>query len=356
MRRAATLWVHRSHQSQLVLSFRFVYTSGMSKTYRTSVHERESARRWYEKNKVSVDAYRRDYRARNRDRLLAAAERKRREAGIQPRIRATDANRHGMIEALKMGQTFRQVAQEHRCSAAHVQAMTKPSRAEINASAPRRALRPALLAKDLGLIRYRGRVCARHPELEGERYTSTRKCRGCLRDGKAKRWPRIREEENQKRRMAPEAKAAKAAARAAVQAKREVKRAAERDARKAQREKEREANRAGFAARKQERKREERKEYYRRNPVKKKVLRARRRAREREAAVPLTAGDRARVEVIYSYARQRTLETGEQWDVHHIVPLSRGGLHHPDNLEAIPAVVNNAIADQPLSALEYILS
>lgn len=47
------------------------------------------------------------------------------------------------------------------------------------------------------------------------------------------------------------------------------------------------------------------------------------------------AADKKLVELIY-------LMCPDGYQVDHIIPLSKGGLHHPDNLQYLPAIVNNA--------------
>jgi 5-methylcytosine-specific restriction endonuclease McrA len=173
----------------------------------------------------------------------------------------------------------------------------------------------------------------------------------------ARRRPAARAKEREAHRAAyAPIKAANAAAREERRARLAAARAAIKATERAKREEQRLARLSEIQQRKREQKRKARKEYYQRNPAKKKVLKARRRAKERNATVPLTAAERRRLEAIYADARRRTAETGGQWDVHHIVPLSKGGLHQPSNLEVIPARLNNAIGDKPLSALEYIMS
>jgi hypothetical protein len=62
--------------------------------------------------------------------------------------------------------------------------------------------------------------------------------------------------------------------------------------------------------------------------------RAKRRACERDAIVPLTPEEQARVDAIYAESERLG------WHVDHIKPITKGGLHHPDNLVAIPPVMN----------------
>jgi len=36
----------------------------------------------------------------------------------------------------------------------------------------------------------------------------------------------------------------------------------------------------------------------------------------------------------------RQAPSGEEYHVDHIIPLAKGGLHHPDNLQVLPADLN----------------
>ncbi|MDA9474742.1 hypothetical protein XI03_09560 [Bradyrhizobium sp. CCBAU 65884] len=76
------------------------------------------------------------------------------------------------------------------------------------------------------------------------------------------------------------------------------------------------------------------------NRDKRNTINANRRARKRKATVPLTQDEMARIKAIYAEAETKTRETGTTWHVDHILPLSKGGLHHLNNLIAIPAGMN----------------
>lgn len=64
------------------------------------------------------------------------------------------------------------------------------------------------------------------------------------------------------------------------------------------------------------------------------------RAKKRNASTNLTKKERAAVEEIYRQCRLITKLTGEQYHVDHKIALSRGGKHHPDNLQILTAVEN----------------
>jgi len=71
------------------------------------------------------------------------------------------------------------------------------------------------------------------------------------------------------------------------------------------------------------------------NPVNRLVRGARYRARFAAAIVPLTVEQQADIIALYAKARALTELVGESYHVDHIKPLSKGGLHHPDNLQIL---------------------
>lgn len=72
--------------------------------------------------------------------------------------------------------------------------------------------------------------------------------------------------------------------------------------------------------------------------------------------VPLTPLERADIRALYAAAQRLTETTGEPWHVHHVTALSRGGAHHPTNMEVVPARINLAIGAKTVSLREYLLS
>ena len=67
---------------------------------------------------------------------------------------------------------------------------------------------------------------------------------------------------------------------------------------------------------------------------------ARRRALKFRATIRLTEIDKFTIDEIYSLAKLRTEQTGFEWHVDHIKPLTKGGLHKPTNLQVVPASWN----------------
>ncbi len=54
---------------------------------------------------------------------------------------------------------------------------------------------------------------------------------------------------------------------------------------------------------------------------------------------PLNA-DFKKIELFYEIAKRLTILTGQQYDVDHIVPISKGGLHHENNLRIMTHIEN----------------
>lgn len=76
------------------------------------------------------------------------------------------------------------------------------------------------------------------------------------------------------------------------------------------------------------------------NPARVADLLARRRVRLTAAEVPLTVFEEAQVLAFYAIARARGVQTGVKHHVDHIIPLARGGRHHPSNLQVLTAEEN----------------
>ena len=65
-----------------------------------------------------------------------------------------------------------------------------------------------------------------------------------------------------------------------------------------------------------------------------------RRAKCREVYKNLQKSDKDRIIRIYERCRMLTEITGIQHHVDHIIPISKGGQHHPDNLQILTAEEN----------------
>ena len=72
------------------------------------------------------------------------------------------------------------------------------------------------------------------------------------------------------------------------------------------------------------------------------VKSANRRALQFRATIRLTELDEFVIDEMYDLAQRRTQQTGFAWEVDHIIPLTKGGLHKPTNLQVVPASWNKA--------------
>jgi 5-methylcytosine-specific restriction endonuclease McrA len=67
---------------------------------------------------------------------------------------------------------------------------------------------------------------------------------------------------------------------------------------------------------------------------------AERRARKFRATIPMKKEEKEKIAEIYKIAIDAKKTTGYDWEVDHIVPLSKGGLHKLSNLQVVPAEWN----------------
>ena len=82
------------------------------------------------------------------------------------------------------------------------------------------------------------------------------------------------------------------------------------------------------------------KAYRKANKDKRTNLEARRRALKFRATIRLTKLDKFVIDEMYELSKIRTEQTGYQWHVDHIMPLTKGGLHKPTNLQVVPGSWN----------------
>lgn len=68
----------------------------------------------------------------------------------------------------------------------------------------------------------------------------------------------------------------------------------------------------------------------------------RRRCTDNNRFPPLTEAEKTKLELYYLTA----IRLGPKWCVDHIIPLSKGGLHHPDNLQILTRSINSKKADK----------
>jgi 5-methylcytosine-specific restriction endonuclease McrA len=90
----------------------------------------------------------------------------------------------------------------------------------------------------------------------------------------------------------------------------------------------------------QERFVENRKRYKKDRPDVVRLADVRRRERKYGSASELSALDRERIRHIYAFRDWMTAKTGVRFEVDHVIPLARGGKHHPDNLQLLTAAAN----------------
>ena len=181
-----------------------------------------------------------------------------------------------------------------------------------------------------GLPRYVGKVCAAHPELNGERYTSSYGCILCALEAvkkyQSKNFDVVRVRNKQYRERNPEK----------IKQIYQDWRAANVDHDAQRKVKYRAANLAKVT--------ESYRRYYKANYAKMLAKRNKQHADKlRRTPVWLTADDLWIIEQAYELARMRTNMFGFPWHVDHIFPL-RGkkvcGFHVPQNLQVIPGVDN----------------
>jgi 5-methylcytosine-specific restriction endonuclease McrA len=67
---------------------------------------------------------------------------------------------------------------------------------------------------------------------------------------------------------------------------------------------------------------------------------AKRRATKLKQTPDLSEKEKEMIDDFYWLARDLRVVTGEEYHVDHIHPISKGGLHHPDNLQILPSDLN----------------
>lgn len=82
------------------------------------------------------------------------------------------------------------------------------------------------------------------------------------------------------------------------------------------------------------------KKYRKENPEKSSLYSATRRVLKRKSSINLTRGEKDEISKIYKKCKRTTRETDVEHEVDHIIPLAKGGLHHPSNLQIITKTEN----------------
>jgi len=87
-------------------------------------------------------------------------------------------------------------------------------------------------------------------------------------------------------------------------------------------------------------------EWSKNNLARKAELRARRRATKINQTPNMTREELGEIADIYKKCKEISLKTGIKHEVDHIMPLSKGGLHHPNNLQILTRVENRRKSDK----------
>jgi 5-methylcytosine-specific restriction endonuclease McrA len=81
-------------------------------------------------------------------------------------------------------------------------------------------------------------------------------------------------------------------------------------------------------------------EYRKKNKHLRRANNAKRKAIKRQTSAILTTSQKQIISCLYSQATRLEDRFGIKFHVDHIIPLSRGGMHIPTNLQVIPATIN----------------
>jgi 5-methylcytosine-specific restriction endonuclease McrA len=82
------------------------------------------------------------------------------------------------------------------------------------------------------------------------------------------------------------------------------------------------------------------KKWHQRNPEKHNEIIAKRRSQKKHGIISLSKEQRKIMRCFYKQADRLEKRFGLQFHVDHIIPLSKGGLHIPTNLQVLPAKLN----------------
>ena len=76
------------------------------------------------------------------------------------------------------------------------------------------------------------------------------------------------------------------------------------------------------------------------------ALSAKYRAKKFGATIYMTKEDSAKIDELYTIANNATKLFGYVWEVDHILPLAKGGLHKLSNLQVVPMTWNRSKGDR----------
>jgi len=80
----------------------------------------------------------------------------------------------------------------------------------------------------------------------------------------------------------------------------------------------------------------------RNNKAKKSMYEAKRRDITNNAVRNMSSDEIDGINNLYTIAQEASVTTGYNWEVDHVVPLSKGGLHTLNNLQVVPATWNRS--------------
>jgi Vacuolar protein sorting-associated protein len=95
---------------------------------------------------------------------------------------------------------------------------------------------------------------------------------------------------------------------------------------------------------------EKNKKWREENPHLRRASAQKRRAWKKAALPQLTDNDNFALKILSEEASM----LGEGWHLDHIVPLSKGGLHHPDNLQIVRSSYNLSKSDKLWQTRKYV--
>jgi hypothetical protein len=75
-------------------------------------------------------------------------------------------------------------------------------------------------------------------------------------------------------------------------------------------------------------------------------LKRRRRCKQKNASIPLTANEKEKMLLLERTRQQLQSETGREYHIDHILPITHGGIHHPVNLRILDGRENVSKQDK----------
>ena len=75
-------------------------------------------------------------------------------------------------------------------------------------------------------------------------------------------------------------------------------------------------------------------------------LKRRRRCKQKNASIPLTANEKEKMLLLERTRQQLQSETGREYHIDHILPIAHGGIHHPVNMRILDGRENESKQDK----------